>query len=42
MASNFVLTYTLDIGRNSVGSDGAVALADGLKSCTNLQTLDTL
>ncbi len=40
MVSNFVLTYSLDISRNSIGSEGAVKLADGLKSCTNLQTLN--
>ena len=31
---------TLDLRSNSIGSDGAVALAEGLKCCTNLQTLD--
>ena len=25
---------------NSIGSDGAVGLAEGLKCCTNLQKLD--
>ena len=31
---------TLDLSSNSIGSDGAVALAEGLECCTNLQTLD--
>ena len=31
---------TLDLSGNSIGSDGAVALAEGLKCCTNLQTLN--
>ena len=31
---------TLDLSHNSIGSDSAVALAEGLKCCTNLQTLD--
>ncbi len=30
---------TLDLGWNSISSEGAVALADGLKLCTELQTL---
>ena len=31
---------TLDLSDNSVGSDGAVVLAERLKCCTNLQTLN--
>ena len=31
---------TLDLSWNRIGSDDAVALAEGLKYCTNLQTLD--
>ena len=31
---------TLDLSGNYIGSDGAVALAEGLKCCANLQTLD--
>ena len=31
---------TLDLSSNSIGSDGAVALADVLKGCTNFQTLN--
>ena len=31
---------TLDRSGNNIGSDGAVALAEGLKYCTYLQTLD--
>ena len=31
---------TLDLSGNSIGSDGAVALADVLKCCTNLKTLN--
>ncbi len=31
---------TLNIGSNTISSEGAVALVDSLKSCTNLQTLD--
>ena len=31
---------TLDLRNDNIGSDGAVALAEGLKYCTNLQTLD--
>ena len=31
---------TLDLSGNNIGSDGAVALAEGLKCCANLQTLD--
>ena len=31
---------TLNLSSNSIGSEGAVALAEGLKCCTNLQTLD--
>ena len=31
---------TLKLSSKSIGSDGAVALAEGLKCCTNLQTLD--
>ena len=30
----------LHLSSNSIGSDGAVALAEGLKYCTSLQTLD--
>ena len=30
----------LDLQGNNIGSEGAVALADGLKSCNNLQTLN--
>ena len=32
--------HTQDLSSNSIGSDGAVALAEGLECCTNLQTLD--